>query len=152
MRCGWCLPENLESMTLPRWMCLPRWAKMCMNYMVAMNRDTFFGPKPPYHILHRRFRSVAPLMFKRRKAETEFSVLSHRKMPAQVALGAFLGAFVFTMNFVILRNSLLGWTGVVLGEFLFSVFLLLAMVVICFSYCFSRVFELAIAIIIGLVR
>lgn len=125
---------------------------MCINYMVGMNRDTFFGPKPPYHILHRRFRSVGPLTFKRRKAETDFAVLYLRKVPAQVALGALLGFFVFTMNFVILRNTLLGWTGVVLGEFLVSVFLLFAMVVICFSYCFSRVFEMAIAIIIGLVR
>lgn len=145
------MAETVESLTLPGSRFLPKWAKICINYIVAISRDSSFEAHGPYHILHRRFRSFGPLMFKRRKVEAEFSDLNSRRMPFQVVLGTLFLTLFFAVHFVTLHNSLLDMAGLVVGEFVVSVLMVFILVIICFSYCFRRILELAITIVIGLV-
>lgn len=91
-------------------------------------------------------------MFKRSKTEAEFADFNSRKMPLQVVVGTLFLTFIFTVHFVTLRNTILDMTGLVIAEFVISVFLLFAMIIICFSFCFRRILELALTTIIGVVR
>ncbi|KAL8436144.1 hypothetical protein ACSSS7_001958 [Eimeria intestinalis] len=118
---------------------------------LAINRDDPFEPLGSSHILRRRFRSLKPLAFKRSKTEREFAYANVKKLPMHVAGGAFWVAFFYVGHFVTL-HKVLDMPQLVLAEFLLSLLLIFAMIVICLSYHFRRFLEQALTVAIGLVR
>lgn len=126
---------------------LPRWTKTLFAYISVINDDSSLGAK---YALHKRFKSFAPLTFKQGLTEAEFVDLDSRGMQFQVAMGSLFLIFFFTVHFVTLYNSMLSLMGIVIGEFVISALLVLAMVIFCFGCCFRRIRELAVTIIIGL--
>ncbi|KAL8451920.1 hypothetical protein Emag_002572 [Eimeria magna] len=127
---------------------LPQWARRSVAYIATVNRDDLLEPLGPSHVLHRRFRSLKPLAFKRNKTETEFADVNVRKMPMHVVVGVFWVTIFYVIHFVTLHD-VLDVPQLVLAEFVLSLLLILAMIVICLSYQFRRILEQALTTAIG---
>lgn len=143
---------SFKSTAFPGSEMLPNWAKACVAYMLAVIRDCSIDAQIPPRVLRRRFRSLQPLTFRRSIVEKEFTDLNKSYVPLQMVTGVFLLSVFFTIHFVTLYNTMPDLTRVVVGEFVFSVILALALVAVCFSYCFRNILELTLSFLIGLVR
>ncbi|KAL8428035.1 hypothetical protein Efla_006941 [Eimeria flavescens] len=141
--------ENLEPLNYPCSRFLPKWANIGLRYIAAVHKDFPSEELGPSQLHFRPLRSFRPFMFKRDRAEAEFANFNLRKMPFQVVIGTIFLMIIFTIHFGTLYTTF-DMTGLVVGEFVVSIFLVLTMTVICFCYWFRRILELALTVDIAL--